>query len=107
MIIKRVGPMSCAKVTGALYGIIGFVLGCVFAVFALVGGVASNKTDAAIFGLLFGAGAFVVLPIIYGGIGFLMTLLMAALYNVMAGWVGGVEIQLEPGTGEPGVPPRA
>jgi len=106
MIVKRVGPMSCAKITGALYGIIGFVLGCILALVSLVGGVASNKPEGAIFVLLFGAGAFVVLPIFYGGIGFLATLLMAALYNVMAGWVGGIEIQLEPGTDEPGVTPR-
>jgi hypothetical protein len=46
-------------------------------------------------GALFGIGAIVLLPILYGCLGFVMTLLMAWLYNVAAGIVGGVEIQTE------------
>ncbi len=42
-----------------------------------------------------GVAAIIILPIVYGCIGFVMTLIMAALYNLVAGWVGGMEIQAE------------
>jgi len=45
-------------------------------------------------GAMFGAGAIVLLPLLYGGLGFVMTALMAALYNVTARLVGGVELDV-------------
>jgi hypothetical protein len=38
-------------------------------------------------------GAIILAPIFYGCIGFVMTLIMAALFNVAAGIVGGVEVE--------------
>ncbi len=38
--------------------------------------------------------AVVFLPVTYGIMGFVMTLIMAALYNALAKLVGGVEIDL-------------
>ena len=106
MIVKRLEPMSVAKIAAALYGIIGLVVGGIFALVSLVGGALSDNSTGAVFAFAFGVGGLVVFPVLYGGIGFLMSLLMAALYNVIAGKIGGVEIQLEPGTLEPGMPPR-
>jgi hypothetical protein len=44
--------------------------------------------------MLFGAGATVAAPILYGVIGFVSTLIAAWLYNVIAGFVGGVEVDI-------------
>jgi hypothetical protein len=41
-----------------------------------------------------GVGAIVFFPILYGVMGFIATLIMAALYNVIAGAVGGVEMDV-------------
>jgi len=30
MVIKRVGPLSCARIAGTLYAIVGFVIGLLF-----------------------------------------------------------------------------
>ena len=46
-------------------------------------------------GLFFGVGAVVFLPLMYGVLGGLCALLVAGLYNLMAGWLGGVELTLE------------
>lgn len=100
MIIKRLGPLSVAKIAGVLYGIIGLLAGCIFALIALVGGAVSERPGGSVFGALFGVGAIVFLPIVYGGLGFLMSLLMSAVYNGVAALVGGIEIQVEPGPGE-------
>ena len=100
MIIKRLGPLSFAKVTGVLYGFFGLVAGCIFALIALAGGAVGQKPGGPVFGALFGVGAIVLLPLLYGGLGFVMTLLMAAVYNGVARLVGGVEIQVEHPGGE-------
>jgi hypothetical protein len=42
---------------------------------------------------LIGLGAIVVLPIFYGVLGFLMAVIAAWLYNLAAGFTGGVEIE--------------
>jgi hypothetical protein len=44
-----------------------------------------------------GAGAIVILPIFYGVMGFIMGALYAAVYNFIAGIVGGLELQFEHG----------
>ena len=95
MVIKRIGPLSCAKLTGALYAIVGLVLGVLFSLIAMVGGFASDIPGAAGFGGAIGVGAVVVFPLLYGFIGFVATLIGAWLYNLAAGMVGGIEVDLQ------------
>ena len=94
MVINRVGPVSFAKITGTLYAILGLVVGAFISLFALAGGMASNRSGGAMFGALMGVGAIVMLPLFYGLCGFVATLVGAWLYNVAAGIVGGVEIDV-------------
>ena len=49
--------------------------------------------DGAFLGALFGVGAIILLPIFYGCMAFVMTLIQAALFNVAVGIVGGIEIE--------------
>ena len=97
MVIKRVGPVSCAKISGTLYGIIGLIIGGVFSMVAMAGGFASDDASpfAAGLGAVIGAAAIVVFPLFYGCMGFVATLVGAWLYNVVAGLVGGVEIEVQ------------
>jgi hypothetical protein len=92
MTITRVGPLSVAKVAGLLYVIMGLVFGAFVSLAAMVGAFAANDEAAGAFGALFGVGAIILLPIFYGCLGFVMTLIMAALFNVATGIVGGVEV---------------
>jgi hypothetical protein len=94
MTITRVGPLSCAKVAGLLYVVVGLIAGALFSLVAMAGaaiGAASGEGSGG-FGALFGIGAIVLLPIFYGCVGFLGTLIMAWLFNIAAGMVGGIEI---------------
>ena len=100
MIIRRVGPLSVAKVAGALYALLGLIFGAFISLFSIVGG-AFMPRNAGFGGLIFGAAAIVVLPIFYGLLGFIMSLISAALYNLIAGWVGGIEIEVTPDTRYP------
>jgi hypothetical protein len=96
MVLRRIGPLSCAKVSGALYAVLGLLAGSFFALVSLIGAgfSAAERPDGALFGALFGVGALVLLPLFYGVLGFLGALLAAVLYNVLAGVVGGVELDL-------------
>ena len=95
MVIKRIGPMSCAKIAGTLYAIIGLVLGGIFSLAALAGMFGADSPETAVFPMMFGAAAIVAFPIFYGCLGFLGALIGAWLYNVFAGWVGGIELDVQ------------
>jgi hypothetical protein len=95
MVIKRIGPVSCAKIVGLLYTILGLVVGAMFSLIALAGGLASNRSGSAGVGAIIGVGAVVAFPILYGCLGFVATLIGAWLYNVAAGAVGGIEMDLQ------------
>lgn len=97
-VIKRIGPLSLAKIMGVLYGAIGLILGCIFALFSLIGagiGAAAGDGDPAWLGAIFGVGAVIFLPLFYGGVAFVMGAIIAALYNLFAGLVGGISIETE------------
>ena len=94
MIVKRIAPLSLAKISGVLYAIIGFMVGCVFALISLVGGALSQQMGGRAFGALFGVGAVVMFPILYGAFAFIASLISAWLYNLLASWVGGIEVEL-------------
>ena len=70
MIIKRIGPLSCAKLSGLLYAVIGLVIGGVFSMAAMAGAFASETAGAAGIGAIMGVGAVIVFPILYGLMGF-------------------------------------
>jgi hypothetical protein len=95
MILKRVGPLSAAKIAGVLYVLVGLVMGTIFALFATLGFAAAPDDAPAGFGLLFGVGALVWAPVFYGLLGFFGALIFAGLYNLMAGMLGGVELDLQ------------
>jgi hypothetical protein len=95
MVIKRIGPASCAKIAGTLYAILGVLIGAIFSLIALVGGFASDTSEAAGAGALIGVGAIVIFPILYGGFGFVATFIAALLYNAVAGLLGGIEMDLQ------------
>ena len=95
MVIKRVGPLSCAKVAGLLYAALGAIVGVFVALFSLAGAFASDSSGGAGLGALLGVGAIVIAPVFYGCLGFVFALIAAALYNVVAGFTGGVELDVE------------
>jgi hypothetical protein len=94
MTIKRVGPMSCARIAAALYAVIGLIAGVFISLAAMAGALAGGDNGAGAFGVIFGVGSIVMLPILYGCIGFVATLIMAAIYNALANAVGGVEVEI-------------
>ena len=86
--------MSAARIMGLLYGCMGLLFAPFFLLFGLLGSlVGSDKTPfAGIFGVVFA----ILMPVIYGVMGFVMGAIGALLYNLLAKWVGGFELELLP-----------
>ncbi len=93
MVIRRVGALSCARVAGVLYLILGLVFGAFVSLFAM-GGAMPGPHAGLLGGMFFGAGAIVILPICYGVFGFVMTLIGATLFNLIVGITGGIEVDV-------------
>jgi hypothetical protein len=93
MVVNRIGALSLAKLSGTLYAILGLIAGAFFSLIAMIGAAASGDGNGLV-GAMFGIGAIVMFPILYGCIGFIASLIGAWLYNMLAGMVGGVELDI-------------
>lgn len=85
--IRRFGIGQTAKVVGVLYALMGLLL---LPFFLAAAAFAPSQTG-------FGTGFALGLPIIYGVAGFIFTAIACAIYNFVAGFVGGIEVELESG----------
>lgn len=83
--IRRFGVGQTAKVVGALYALMGLVF---VPILLLASMVSPDKSGI-------GPGLALVLPIIYGVAGFVFTAIGCAIYNFVAGLVGGIEVELD------------
>jgi len=91
--ITSVGVLSVAKIMSAIYAVIGLILLPCFLLASLLGSMAGGHENplGAIGGLVFGLFA----PIFYGVLGFVFGAIGAFLYNFMAKWLGGIEVQVQ------------
>jgi hypothetical protein len=114
--IARFDPVRTANIIAALYAVIVLVVGLVFAVpFALVALVAGQDAGSGVAtGGVIGVLVLLVLAVVfYAGIGWVMTALVCALYNALAGRIGGIRVEVQPegpalmGPGVPGWPATA
>ena len=99
-VVRRVGVFSWAKIAGVIYCIVGLFIGAILALVslftaALSDAFASSGGDSGrLLPALFGVGAIVFMPILYGLLGFIGGLIGAGLYNLAARMTGGLEIEL-------------
>ena len=97
MILRRIGVWSTAKIVGTVHAVFGLITGLLFAAISMVGaGIAAASEDpSGLLGPLFGVGAIIFFPLLYGCMGVLFGALSAALYNLFSGMVGGIELELQ------------
>jgi hypothetical protein len=99
--IRKLGILSVAKMYAAIMLVMSLIISVPYGLFIMFfggmmmsaggrGGLAAGG-GSIVFGLLFMIG----LPIMYGAIGFVAGAIGALLYNLFAGMVGGIEIEVE------------
>ncbi len=97
--LKRIAPLQAGKILGILYGCMGLIFLPFFALAGMLGAFAQHTQAnqaapvAMVAGLLLGMGIF--MPIIYAVMGFIFGVIGAALYNLIARWVGGFHVEVE------------
>lgn len=97
MVVRKIGVGSLGKIMGIIYAVFGLIVGAMLTLVSLMGASAAEG-NAAMFGAIMGVGAIIIMPIIYGIMGFLAGVISALIYNVAAGWVGGIELEVEGAT---------
>ncbi|MDG2221120.1 MAG: hypothetical protein P8L85_07060 [Rubripirellula sp.] len=93
--VKRIDIISAALMIGGLYALLGLLIGGVVSLMAVAGVAAAGDGNALIGGLVGGVGALIILPLVYGGLGFIFGIIGAVLYNVLASMIGGIKIDLQ------------
>lgn len=98
MVIRKIGVGSAAKVFDVVRPV-GLIFGAIVAMIALAGaGIGAATSDDPMrswLGAMFGVGAIVFLPIVYGVMGAIFGALTAAFYNVVAGISGGLSVDVQ------------
>ncbi len=83
--IRKFGVLQTAKVIAVLYALMGLVFVPIFLVIAMF----SPTKDGP------GTGFALLMPVLYGVLGFVFTAIGCAIYNFVAGLVGGIEVELD------------
>jgi len=89
MRIRRVAPLSMVKILAFICAVIGAILALLALAGAVIGPTAAEAPGV---NVLFGAGAIVVAPILYGVLGAIGALIASVAYNVAADLMGGLEL---------------
>jgi hypothetical protein len=91
--IKRIAPLQLGKIMALTYGIMGLIF-CPF--FLLMTAFASHMPNNQRVGIMaLGTGFALFMPVLYAVMGFVFGVIGAFIYNVIAKWVGGIEVEVE------------
>ena len=90
--IKRIAPLQLGVMLAVLYGIISIII-IPFLMLALAMPAAAGRRPTGMMAL--GMGFVIVLPFIYAALGFVFGVISAAIYNLVAKWIGGIEVEVE------------
>ena len=94
--IRKINVLSAGKVAGVIYLIIGVFIGLIFSVVPRMGyGMMGTGYGSAFGSMMYGGAAIILFPILYGVGGFLAGIIGAFLYNLIAGWIGPIEIETD------------
>ena len=102
MTVRRVGVFSLAKIQALLMFVIGLFIGVIYGlIFILLGATMSSlsrREDQLMGGVssvAVGIAMMIGIPIFYGVLGFIGGLITGVVYNLAAGVVGGLKLELE------------
>ena len=91
--LKRIAPVQLGKMLAVLYGIMGLL---VVPVFLIASAAAANLPAQQRAGMMaLGAGFAFLAPVLYAAMGFVFGAIGALIYNLVAKWIGGIEVEVE------------
>ncbi len=90
--IKKFGVIQTAKVVALIYFFVSLVF--ILPFFLLMSAVSGFNDAGGPFALFGGAFALVV-PFFYAAVVFVTTAIGCLIYNLVSGWTGGIEVEIE------------
>jgi|HubBroStandDraft_1064217.scaffolds.fasta_scaffold86509_3 transmembrane protein DUF3566 len=91
--IKSIAPLQLGKMMALCYGIMGLLFCPIFLLMSLFAQHMPNQQRVGM--MAFGTGFALFMPVLYAVMGFIFGVIGAFIYNVIAKWVGGVEVEVE------------
>ena len=98
MVIKHIDVFSAGKMMGIIMATFGLFAGLIFFAFGSIFGAAFGAAlgqDGGGMAMVGGLMGIIVMPILYGIFGFIGGVLQAFIYNIAAGFVGGIRVETE------------
>jgi hypothetical protein len=89
--IRRFSVVKTATVVAVMYIVIVAIFVIPFGILAVAFGGRDTGASAGLGFLVFG----LIAAVVYGVIGWIFTAIACAIYNLVAGWVGGIEVQVD------------
>lgn len=83
--VIRISILQSSKIMTALYVLMGFIYSLVAIPMIIFG-----NPSVRIMGFV-----YLFMPIVLGIFGFVFFVIFAAIYNLLAGWLGGVEVEVK------------
>jgi|HubBroStandDraft_5_1064220.scaffolds.fasta_scaffold723721_2 hypothetical protein len=91
--IKSFNPLQLGKMLAVMYGAMGLIFCPFFLLFSLFAPHSQGAHVPAVF--LLGTGFALMLPVIYACMGFIGGVVSGFIYNLIAKWIGGIEVEVE------------
>ena len=98
--LRRLDPVSLAKVMAMGYALIGLIAGAIIALLSFAGvglGAAMAEhggAESSLIAAALGVGAIIILPLFYAVMGFIGGLIAGLVFNVALRWAGGLQLDL-------------
>ena len=95
--IKRIAPLQFGKVLAVLYGLLSLIIVPFYTMFLALASFAPPQRGGGAPTIMLGFGVIMILilPVFYACMGFIFGVISAFIYNLVASWIGGIEIELE------------
>ncbi len=95
--IKRITPLQLGKMLAVIHGGMSLLIVPFFLLFGFIASLTPKTSGGppmpVVFGL--GAGFAIFIPLIYAAMGFVLGVIGAFVYNLVAQWIGGIEVEVE------------
>ncbi|QHL88482.1 hypothetical protein GU926_14000 [Nibribacter ruber] len=92
--LRRINVWQAAKIAAIIYLLLFAVIFIPLGLFMTALPTPDTGVDSGVW-QAFGTAFFFVAPLLYAFFGFIFTAIACAVYNLVAGWTGGIEIQTE------------
>lgn len=91
--IKRFGVLQTAKIAGIIYFFVSLIVMVPFGLITFLTGITRGRQG--IDGAFLGGVFIILMPFIYAVLGFVFVAIGCLIYNFIAKYVGGIEIEIE------------